>query len=126
MYIHSARYVHSPVEVIDSKDLKTASSSLPHLSRKALNNDIPLSRNLANQCEQNLPIFLKIDEISQINTEKVLSAFSECRLSDRHFNPTTGYGYNDDGRQAADDIYAKVFGCEAGFVRHNIISGTMP
>lgn len=85
----------------------------------------PYLRNLANQCETELAdIFKKIDEISQINTEKVLSAFSECRLSDRHFNPTTGYGYNDDGRQAADDIYAKVFGCEAGFVRHNIISGT--
>ena len=85
----------------------------------------PKLRNLAAECERELSgVFAQIDEICQYNTEKVLNAFSEIRLSERHFNPSTGYGYNDDGRQAADDIYAKVFGCEAGFVRHNIISGT--
>ncbi|MDD4124707.1 MAG: methionine gamma-lyase family protein [Eubacteriales bacterium] len=85
----------------------------------------PELRALARQCEDELKdIFLQTDEISAYNTEKVLSAFSEFQLSERHFNPTTGYGYNDDGRDAADRIFARVFGCEDGFVRHNIISGT--
>lgn len=85
----------------------------------------PTLRALAAECEVELKdIFKQIDDISACNTEKVLSAFSEFRLSERHFNPTTGYGYNDDGRDTADKIYARVFGCESGFVRHNIISGT--
>ncbi len=85
----------------------------------------PQLRALAAQCESELKkIYTALDEIAEVNTEKVLSAFAEFRLSERHFNPTTGYGYNDDGRDTADRIFATVFGCEDGFVRHSIISGT--
>ncbi len=70
------------------------------------------------------PVFARIDEIAFKNTEKVLSVFRENRLSDRHFNSTCGYGYNDDGRDLCDKMFAEAFGCEAGFARSQIISGT--
>lgn len=79
----------------------------------------------AAQAEKELaPIFARIDEISFRNTQKVLSVFRENRLSDRHFNSTCGYGYNDDGRDLCDKMFAEVFGCESGFARSQIISGT--
>ncbi len=69
-------------------------------------------------------VFAKIDETAFKNTQKVLSVFRENRLSERHFNPTCGYGYNDDGRDICDKMFAEAFGCEAGFARSQIISGT--
>ena len=68
--------------------------------------------------------FEKIDEIAYINTEKVLSAFSEYRVSDSIFGGTTGYGYDDVGRDTLEKIYAKVFGGEAALVRLNIVNGS--
>ncbi len=79
----------------------------------------------ASEAERELaPVFARIDEIAFKNTEKVLSVFRENRLSDRHFNSTCGYGYNDDGRDLCDKMFADAFGCEAGFARSQIISGT--
>ena len=69
-------------------------------------------------------IFKKIDKTSEILTKKILDAFREERISASHFDSTTGYGYDDKGRDALDRIYAKVFGKEAAFVRHNLVSGT--
>ncbi len=81
--------------------------------------------NLALQCEKDLvDVFNDIDEISFFNTQKVLSIFAENRVSDSHFNSTSGYGYNDMGRETADKVFSEIFGCTHGFVRHNIISGT--
>lgn len=65
-----------------------------------------------------------IDNTTIYNQAKILSAFQEYKLSDSHFNGTTGYGYNDTGREIIDKIYAKVFGTEDALVRHNFISGT--
>ncbi len=80
---------------------------------------------LAAECERELaPIFAEIDNTAFKNTQKVMSVFSENRLSDRHFNPTCGYGYNDDGRDLCDKMFADAFGAEAGFARSQIISGT--
>ncbi len=80
---------------------------------------------LAAECERDLaPIFAKIDKIAFENTQKVMSVFRENRLSDRHFNSTCGYGYNDDGRDLCDKMFAEIFGAEAGFARSQIISGT--
>lgn len=79
----------------------------------------------AAQAEKELaPVFARVDEIAFQNTQKVLSVFRENRLSDRHFNSTCGYGYNDDGRDLCDKMFAEVFGCESGFARSQIISGT--
>ncbi|HAN21937.1 MAG: hypothetical protein A2Y15_06890 [Clostridiales bacterium GWF2_36_10] len=80
---------------------------------------------LATECEAKLiDIFAEIDRIAYKNTEKVLRIFAENKLSDRHFIPTSGYGYNDDGRDLCDKLFAQIFGCESGFARHNILSGT--
>lgn len=80
---------------------------------------------LARECDNELKdIYAHIDNTALHNTEKILDAFREEHISERHFYPTTGYGYNDDGRDAADRLFARCFGCEAGFVSHNIISGT--
>ena len=54
----------------------------------------------------------------------VLKAFQDNKVSDVHFNSTTGYGYDDAGRETIDKIYAQVFGAEDALVRHNIINGT--
>ena len=81
--------------------------------------------NLAIECERELaPIFAEIDEVAFRNTDKVMTVFRENHLSDRHFNPTCGYGYNDDGRDLCDKMFAEALGAEAGFARSQIISGT--
>lgn len=68
--------------------------------------------------------FQEIDKISEFNQYKVLSAMQKNKLSDIHFAATTGYGYNDLGRDTLESIYADVFKAEAALVRPQIISGT--
>jgi len=69
-------------------------------------------------------LYAAADDIAAVNQLKVLNAMQECRLSDTHFNDSTGYGYDDEGRAALENIYAKVFKTEAALVRPQIISGT--
>ncbi len=66
----------------------------------------------------------KIDENIEYNQYRVLESFRKNKVSDSHFIPSTGYGYDDIGRDTLEDIYAEVFGGEAGLVRPQIISGT--
>lgn len=66
----------------------------------------------------------EIDARIDRNQFRVLSSFQSKRVSDSHFIPSTGYGYDDIGRDTLEDIYAEVFGGEAGLVRPQIISGT--
>jgi Cystathionine beta-lyase family protein involved in aluminum resistance len=81
--------------------------------------------NLANEAESVLTDrFRSADLISYKNTEKVLNAFRNHRVSEAMFMPSSGYGYDDKGRDTLDLIYADVFGTESAFVRHNIVSGT--
>ncbi len=70
------------------------------------------------------PQFEKFEAISLFNTEKVLRAFKECRLSDHHFNGSSGYGYHDGGREKLDEVYAHVFKGEKALVRPQFVSGT--
>ena len=80
---------------------------------------------LIKQSENKLKIqFEKADEISEFNQEKVLKAFNNKGIALRHFNGTTGYGYGDDGRFALGEVYAEVFGGEAGIVSPALLSGT--
>lgn len=65
-----------------------------------------------------------IDDITEYNQQKVISAFIEYGVSESHFTPTTGYGYGDRGRETLDKIWAKVFGAEDAIVRHNFTCGT--
>ena len=68
--------------------------------------------------------FGKIDKITEFNQQKVLKAFIENRVSERHFVGSTGYGYGDDGRVVLDKVFAQIFGAEDALVRHNFVSGT--
>ena len=68
--------------------------------------------------------FAEIDAISLANTARIMDAFREYRVSEAMFNPTSGYGYDDKGRDTLDEIWADVMGAEAAFVRHSIVSGT--
>lgn len=64
------------------------------------------------------------DDIAFLNQKKVLDAFHRQKVSDHHFNPSTGYGYDDEGRDTLERVYADVFRAEAALVRPQIISGT--
>ncbi len=80
---------------------------------------------LGKQAEQYLtPYFARIDEIADYNTQKVLAAFRAHRVSDTMFAGTTGYGYDDHGRDTLEEIYADLFGTEAGLVRLGFVNGT--
>ena len=68
--------------------------------------------------------FRELEETAEINQLKVMRAFSDNRVSERHFVPTTGYGYDDDGRDTLDKIYAQIFGAEDALVRHNWENGS--
>ena len=68
--------------------------------------------------------FKEIDRISFENTQKIMNSFKENRVSDAIFAPTSGYGYDDRGREVLDKVWAEVMGAEAAFVRHNIVNGT--
>lgn len=65
-----------------------------------------------------------INKVSEYNQYKVLYAMQKNKLSDSHFCGTSGYGYNDSGRDVIDKIYADIFKSEDALVRHNFISGT--
>lgn len=68
--------------------------------------------------------FDKIDEIAEYNQMKVLAAMKKNRVSEAHLGTSTGYGYNDIGRDTLEDIYADVFHTEAALVRPQITCGT--
>ena len=65
-----------------------------------------------------------IENICEINQLRVMKAFADNRVSDSHFVATTGYGYDDLGRDTLDRVYADIMGAEDALVRHNFISGT--
>lgn len=80
---------------------------------------------LVNDSEKKLDKeFKKIDEICEYNSLKVLNAFWNNKLSEAHFSQTTGYGYDDIGRDVIEKIYAEIFGAEDALVRSQFISGS--
>lgn len=66
----------------------------------------------------------EIDHIVDTNQWKVIEAFQRCQVSDFHFSGSTGYAYNDRGREVLDEVYADVFGAESALVRPHFASGT--
>ena len=82
---------------------------------------IKLSKETENEIQD---IIKKIDEDAMYNSEKVLNAFHRNDVSEMHFNSTTGYGYNDIGRECIEKIFAEVLGAEDSLVRNQFISGT--
>ncbi|MBQ4347568.1 MAG: methionine gamma-lyase family protein, partial [Firmicutes bacterium] len=69
-------------------------------------------------------IFEKADKIAELNQLKVLYAMQKHHLAEAHFASTTGYGYNDLGRDALEAVYAEIFKAEDALVRPQLISGT--
>ena len=82
-------------------------------------------RDLAAQAEEGLTAqFSRIDAIAQANSQRVLSAFQTHRVAENFFAGTTGYGYDDLGRDRLDQIYADLFGTEDALVRIQFVNGT--
>ena len=80
---------------------------------------------LVNDCEKELyNIFAKVDRLCEYNSLKVLNAFNKCKVSESDLNGTTGYGYDDIGRDKIEDVFSMVLGGEDSLVRSQIISGT--
>lgn len=83
------------------------------------------TRALAAQVEKKIEQYhKKADDMAFFNQQKVLAAFKNNQVSDYHLYPSTGYGYDDEGRDNLERVYAEVFGAEAAIVRPQIISGT--
>ena len=88
---------------------------------KIKHNVFELYKQALKDIEDQLKVY---DEIREYNQYKVLKAMQEANLSDNHFNWTTGFGYNDLGREKVEEIYANVFGAEDALVRPIIVNGT--
>lgn len=81
--------------------------------------------NLANKAEEELkPQFKAIDEITEYNQNKVLKAFIDNNVSESCFGTTTGYGYDDKGRDTLERVFAQIMNTEDAIIRHNFVSGT--
>ena len=80
---------------------------------------------LVRKCEKELSKeFDKVDRLCEYNSLKVLNAFNKYKVSESDFNGTTGYGYDDAGRDKIEDIFSNILGGEDSLVRSQIISGT--
>lgn len=80
---------------------------------------------LATRIEEKVrPYHSAVDARAFYNQQKVLAAFRKHQVSDFHLHPSTGYGYDDEGRDNLERVYAQVFGAESAIVRPQIISGT--
>ena len=73
---------------------------------------------------QSQELFAHVDAVAEENTLKVLDAMRECKVSDAHFNTTSGYAYDDIGRSKLEELYANIFGAERALVRTQFVSGT--
>lgn len=69
-------------------------------------------------------VFDKLDRDCYINSKRVIDSFIKNEVSEVHFNSTTGYGYNDIGRDVVEKVFADVLGGEDAIVRNQFISGT--
>ncbi|MCC8024351.1 MAG: methionine gamma-lyase family protein [Clostridium sp.] len=87
------------------------------IGREVLNFGLSIEKEL-------IPRFRTIDETAEYNQLKVIKGMQDNRVSDIHFAATTGYGYNDLGRDTLEDVYASVFHGESALVRPQLISGT--
>ena len=80
---------------------------------------------IKNDAKKDLKDIFEIhDEIEEYNSRKILDAFIENNISENDFNSSTGYGYNDIGRDKIEDVYASIFKAEDALVRSQFISGT--
>ncbi len=71
------------------------------------------------------PYINQVEEIANCNQYKVIKAFQDCHIAEMHFNPSSGYGYGDLGREKLDQLFANVFKGEDAIVRQSLTSGTV-
>ena len=74
--------------------------------------------------EESKPLFGHVEAVAEQNTLKVLDAMREGKVSEAHFNTTSGYAYDDIGRTKLEELYARIFGAERALVRTQFVSGT--
>ncbi len=87
--------------------------------------DKSAAKHLRIQCEKSLKEqFSRLDDVALVNQKKVLDAFKNQSVQARHLGGTTGYGYDDIGRDTLCRLYADIFHCESAIVSPNIVSGT--
>ena len=90
--------------------------------------ELGISKEVVSYCDKILDglkeRFKEFDEVAEYNQMKVIKAMQKNKVSDVHFAATTGYGYNDLGRDTLEDVYASVFNTEAALVRPQIVCGT--
>ncbi|MEG0872401.1 MAG: methionine gamma-lyase family protein [Clostridia bacterium] len=93
-----------------------------HIAYFGISNEI---EELVNQCEEEVDILYKeIEKLALYNQSKVLKAFQEQKVAQAHFGKTTGYGYDDLGRDAIEKIFSKIYNTEDALVRVQFVSGT--
>lgn len=84
-----------------------------------------MNKELIAEVERDIEVELKKQEaIEEVTTAKVLGAFKKFKVNESHLNGTTGYGYNDFGRDTIEEMYAEIFHTEDALVRNQFISGT--
>jgi cystathionine beta-lyase family protein involved in aluminum resistance len=97
-------------------------------SQQLLKNEFGISESIlkiSNSIEREITeVFKTIESTKEFNQLRVIKALQNNKLSDSHFSGTTGYGYDDRGRDVLDAVYADVFKAEDALVRHQIVSGT--
>ncbi|MBQ8636971.1 MAG: methionine gamma-lyase family protein [Clostridia bacterium] len=100
----------------------------PMTKNEFLEKEYGITKELAefiDECEKDAePYYKRAEEIASLNQIRVMKAFADHRISEMHFAETTGYGYDDLGRDTLDKVYAQLFGAEDALVRHSFISGT--
>lgn len=100
----------------------------PMTKNEFLEKEYGITKELAefiDKCEKDAePYYKRAEEIASLNQIRVMKAFADHRISEMHFAETTGYGYDDLGRDTLDKVYAQLFGAEDALVRHSFISGT--
>lgn len=93
-----------------------------------MKNELGISEDIikiADSAEKDIEEILKsVNYIREFNQYKVIRAMQDNKLSDTHFAGTTGYGYDDRGREVLDSVYAGIFKAESALVRHQIVAGT--
>ncbi len=94
------------------------------LLKKEFNIDFRVLECINSAQEEVKEEFRRIDAVKEYNQLRVIRAMQMNNLSDTHFPGTTGYGYDDKGRDVLDDVYKDVFKAEDALVRHQIVSGT--
>ena len=85
----------------------------------------PRLEKLGEQAQQDCAqAFARAEEIGEYNSRKVLAAFIHNGVSESHFAGSTGYGYDDRGRETLEAVMAEITGSEDALMRHNFVSGT--